>query len=298
MLTSRPSYFIHDIDEIRSIEDSDYYFKYFLTKNTRWNERQRFAFNGQHLLPPLSPSTNPPPDAVTKIIHARLEAACLAKLILPLGTPTTDPHVPVFVSSDFANKSRVVVLFGEPSQALGVLAHRIIGGRGGITRGSVLGFVNALSEQQSSATDSNPPAVILANAGELWWWPEGGKGLTPIERHMVPMASAVHYGRYHDPRMNEVPGHRSVRGHVREVFESVVMGVLVGKEARVDVIALGSTADEVEAYLDDDEVWPKVGPRLNCLTILGGCYSSSMLRCEGFKRFMEEVCPDTLLHSH
>jgi hypothetical protein len=42
-----PSYFINDIDEIRSIEDPDYYFKYFLTKNERWNERQRFAFNGQ-----------------------------------------------------------------------------------------------------------------------------------------------------------------------------------------------------------------------------------------------------------
>jgi hypothetical protein len=40
------SYFINDIDEIRSIEDSDYYFKFFLTKNDRWNERQRFAFNG------------------------------------------------------------------------------------------------------------------------------------------------------------------------------------------------------------------------------------------------------------
>lgn len=47
MLIYLTSYFINDIDEIRSIEDSDYYFKYFLTKNTRWNERQRFASNGQ-----------------------------------------------------------------------------------------------------------------------------------------------------------------------------------------------------------------------------------------------------------
>jgi hypothetical protein len=46
------SYFINDVDEIRSIEDPDYYFKYFLTKNDRWNERQRFAFNGQPLPSP------------------------------------------------------------------------------------------------------------------------------------------------------------------------------------------------------------------------------------------------------
>lgn len=187
----------------------------------------------------------------------------------------------------------MVILFGEPCQALGVLAHRIIGGRGGIKHGSVLGFVDALGAQQSSAADASPPGVVLANAGELWWWPEGGKGLTPIERHMVPMASAVHYGRYHDPRVNEVPGQRSVREHVREVFESVVMAGLVGEEARVDVIALGSTADDVEAYLDDDAVWARVGAKLNCLAILGGCHSASALRCEGFKQFMEEVCSPT-----
>lgn len=62
-----PSYFINDIDEIRSIEDPDYYFKYFLTKNERWNERQRFAFNSQSsssfLSDPAGPNlkTNPPP---------------------------------------------------------------------------------------------------------------------------------------------------------------------------------------------------------------------------------------------
>jgi len=39
-------YFVNDIDEIRSLDDPDSYFKFFLTKNGRWNERQRFCFNG------------------------------------------------------------------------------------------------------------------------------------------------------------------------------------------------------------------------------------------------------------
>lgn len=38
---------MNDIDEIRSIEDPDSYFKYFLTKNERWNERQCFAMDGK-----------------------------------------------------------------------------------------------------------------------------------------------------------------------------------------------------------------------------------------------------------
>ena len=59
-LTASPySYFINSDDEIRWIQCPDYYFKYFLTKNERHNERQRFAMNSPSpfsLLP-----TNPQP---------------------------------------------------------------------------------------------------------------------------------------------------------------------------------------------------------------------------------------------
>jgi hypothetical protein len=48
--TILPSYFVNKEDEIRSIEDEDYYFKYFLTKNERHNVRQRFSF---HSMPTL-----------------------------------------------------------------------------------------------------------------------------------------------------------------------------------------------------------------------------------------------------
>lgn len=43
---SRHSYFVNDDDEIRSIDDPNNYFKFFICKNERWNERQRFAMNG------------------------------------------------------------------------------------------------------------------------------------------------------------------------------------------------------------------------------------------------------------
>ena len=40
------SYFINEEDEIRYLHNPDFYFKYFLTKNSRYNDFQRFAFNG------------------------------------------------------------------------------------------------------------------------------------------------------------------------------------------------------------------------------------------------------------
>jgi len=41
------SYFINEDDEIRNIQDPRLYFKYFISKNERHNERQRFAMNSK-----------------------------------------------------------------------------------------------------------------------------------------------------------------------------------------------------------------------------------------------------------
>ena len=61
------------------------------------------------------------------------------------------------------------------------------------------------------------------------------------------------------------------------------------EEAKVDVIVVGDTADDLKKYLDDDVVWARVDPVLGCLVVVGGVYSSKEFKCEGFKKFMEEV---------
>lgn len=43
----RSSYFINEDDEIRSIENRDNYFQFFISRNPRWNDRQRYAMNGE-----------------------------------------------------------------------------------------------------------------------------------------------------------------------------------------------------------------------------------------------------------
>ena len=47
-----PSYFINEKDEIRSLENPKAYFKFFLTKNDRYNCAQRESMNGTS--PPLT----------------------------------------------------------------------------------------------------------------------------------------------------------------------------------------------------------------------------------------------------
>ncbi|KAL2269086.1 hypothetical protein VTJ83DRAFT_3932 [Remersonia thermophila] len=280
ILSSRTRYFINDVDEIRSIEDPDYYFKYFISKNTRWNERHGFAFH----------------QAIQKVLKSRLADAGFTTVPLPLGLPTTEPHVPILTSANAAIAGRVIVLFGETCQALGRFANRVISGRGGVNRGSVLSFIKSTQQQRCSTIDPAPPGLIIANPGELWWWPEGQRGLTQTDRHRIPMSSAVH-ARYHVPQVNEIPGNRNVDEHVRSVFESVVLGKgFVKEDAKVDIIVVGDTAEAVEKYLDDDAVLDRFGGRLSSIVIVGGTYSSNDFKTERFRQFVKERGRAYILH--
>lgn len=44
------SYFVNDEDEIRCIESPDHYFKFFIDRNDRINQRQRFVFDREKCL--------------------------------------------------------------------------------------------------------------------------------------------------------------------------------------------------------------------------------------------------------
>lgn len=222
------------------------------------------------------------------MIHSRLDAESLAPLCLPVGTKPIDPHVPIRISPDLPERSRVVLIVGEDNQQFGVLAHRVLGGKGGITKGSILNLVQALKKQPSSSTDPTPPGIIIANPSELWWWPEGKRGLTPVDRHYIPMTSAVHLGRAYDKARNGIPKNITTAEHVKCVFEEVV-DKLVRKDVKLDIIAVGNSAEEVEKYLNDDEVWKKFGTMMGVMVVLGGFYHSDEFKCEGFKQFMQEV---------
>jgi hypothetical protein len=234
-------------------------------------------------------ATNTLLEAVEKLIHDRLAGLGLTKLPLPRGTPIDSPHVPIFCSSDLASKSRIVLLIGESVQDLGILAHRVATGPGGLNKGSMVSIVSSItSTQRSSPEDDSPPGIVIANSGQLWWWPEGKKALTTTARHAVPMASAVHWGRFYDEQLNAIPRNTNPAAHVRCVFEDV-LGCMTASTARIDIIAVGDSADEIEAFLNNDETWRIWGPRLNSLALLGGYYRAENVTCDGFGKFLREV---------
>ncbi|KAI0182938.1 Arb2 domain-containing protein [Xylaria flabelliformis] len=266
-------YFINKDDEVRSIENEDNYFKYFISRNMRVNDRQRFAMN----------------QAIQDEIHKRLTDLGLSKLFLPQCTTSapSGPNVPIFVSPDLAKKSRVVIIFGEIHQDLGVLAHRILGGPGGIDKGSLVSVVKVLLQQRCSPADATAPGIILANMGELVWWPEGGRTLSKYSFDSAPMRSAAHLGNYVDPKVNYVPGNETCGAHVKYIFEKVVPD-FVNPTAGLDIIGLGDGADVVETYLNNNETWERIAGRINCFASVGGHFPVWELKCDGLQEFLKD----------
>ncbi|PNY22895.1 Arb2 domain-containing protein [Tolypocladium capitatum] len=265
-------YFINDEDEIRSTEDPDCYFKFFLNRNPRINERQRFAFN----------------QALEMVIHERLENEGLQKVTLPLGSTAEDRHVPIFVSPCLMFKSRVVVIFGEPTQDLGLLAGRVASGPGGIDKGSMVSVVRVLQTQASSDVDPSPPGIVLANTGQLYWWPEGKRGVTVSASTAIPLPSIVHHGRRHVPALNNVPGSEDPTAHVRHVFDEVLRKI-TQEAAKVSVVAIGESCEIVTKYLDDEKNWLVWQDRLSSLLLLGSVYPDDELTNESFKHFLAKA---------
>ncbi|KAI0111078.1 Arb2 domain-containing protein [Nemania sp. FL0031] len=266
-------YFINKDDEVRSMENEDNYFKFFINRNLRICYRQRFAMN----------------QAIQDEIHRRLaDDHGLSKVFLPLLTGDGAPpaaSVPIFVSAKIEGKSRVVMIFGETHQDLGVLAHRVLGGKGGIEKGSLVSVVRALLQQHCSPTDDAPPGIILANMGELIWWPEGGRTLSKSAFDATPMRSAAHVGNHINPKVNYVSGHETPAAHVKYIFECVVPR-FVGDTAGLDIIGLGDGADVVESYLNSTVVWDRVGNRINCFASVGGQFPAWEVKCAGLLEFL------------
>ncbi|GJC84555.1 hypothetical protein ColLi_07393 [Colletotrichum liriopes] len=263
------SYFVNDQDEIRNIENPNYYFKYFLTKNGRVNDRQRFHFN----------------EAIRDVVHNRLEKEGMRKVPLPLDTQATSPHVPIFTSANLASASRVVVVFGEPNQDLGTMALRVVNGPGGINKGSMVSVVQEINRQTSSSSDSSAPGIILANTGELWWWPEGKKALSPTSATAIPQKSMVHHGRAFNPKVHSISKNESPEAHIRYVFNEVLL-TLVLPTARLDIVGIGLGADHATRALDNPDTWSVLGHRINTLSLLGSTTSIDELSYEPFKEFL------------
>ncbi|KAE8356564.1 Arb2 domain-containing protein [Aspergillus coremiiformis] len=220
-------YFINDKDQIRKISDPAQEFQYKINRNARYNELQREAMN----------------ECIRKVVAVRLQELKLVTLRLPLASKPGDPHVPIMVSSNLSTASRVIVVFGEPSQDLGIWAYRSVG-RDGVDAGSVVSFAKAVLSEPPTGTNASDTkrgdtALVLANTGQLIWHCGAGRPMTLPSWMAHPRASAV------DPPLmmthrNQIPGNADREEHTACVFNEILAdrGRLVRGDARIQIIGV------------------------------------------------------------
>jgi hypothetical protein len=275
------SYFVNPDDEIRSISNSNAYFNYFITNNDRVNDAQREGFNGMfhpYLLDPIAHSAG----AVRKIVLGRLHSLDLKTLTLPLGTAEIDPHIPILVSTNLEHKKRVTILFYEHNQDLGILAHRVIGGPGGIDKGSAVNLVKYIQSQGDIG-------VILANLGQLRWWHRGGKAVSHTSWQALPRPSAVSAPPNFNLDLNTVPKNRTPEEHVECIFKQVLK-YLCHFDARFDIIGVSDGATTTVKFLNEGQNWVTWGPRINAVALLASSHHQDEISNPEFAAWLRKVC--------
>ena len=195
---------------------------------------------------------------IRKIVLEHLAQLRLQVLRLPIGATEQEKHVPILVSSDLAEKRRVVMLFPERDQDLGIFSYRTIG-QESINKGSAINFVSSIMSGVASPSDQETPAIVIANPGQLLWYRGGGRAVSRRQWANLPRESAVHGPFRIDEVKNKIAGNEDYRAHVTYIFDHVI-DKIVHRDARIDVIGLEWTGRAAIMHLAAN--WDKYACRI------------------------------------
>jgi hypothetical protein len=236
-------------------------------------------------------------EAIRNIIKDRLQKLGLEKILLPLGARPSEPSVPIFISRDLPIKKRVVILFYEHTQDLGVFAHRIIGGKGGINQGSAINLVKYIQAQRTSAENPEAPGIILANLGQLRWSRLAKGAMTQTSWLALPQRSAVEAPFRFDPEGNFVPKNGDTTEHVDYIFNTVVEE-MCDRDVKLDVIGVSDGAVQALKFLDDFTNFEKWYSRVSAFAALGSHCRAGDIRNTDFAAWMKDVSNPLLFVSN
>jgi hypothetical protein len=204
------------------------------------------------------------PACIRKFVLKRLQELGLQILRLPMGATERDKHVPILVSENLAEKQRVIVLFPEREQDLGIFSYRTIGNEN-INKGSAINFVSSIMNGRASSSVQELPGIVIANPGQLLWYRGGARAVSRAQWANLPRDSAVAGSFRIDEVKNKIAGNEDFKAHVKYVFNNVIDGML-HKDARIDVIGLEWTGHASVMHLAAH--WEKYASRVRSICLV------------------------------
>ena len=182
----------------------------------------------------------------------------------------------------------MIILFYEQTADLGILAYRIVGGKGGINVGTVVNFVKSIQSLSSGPGNNDPPGILLANLGQLMWYRRGKRAVTWRTWNGLPQKNAVSGPLKTDPEKNHIPSNRNPAEHVDYIFKYVVRDLL-NPTAVLDTVGVSGGANEVVEFLDNSNNWGAFGPRMNALALVAPYYAPRDFVDSNFATWLRKV---------
>ncbi|CAG8948640.1 unnamed protein product [Penicillium salamii] len=176
---------------------------------------------------------------------------------LPMDKVRPDPEAPIFVSTNIHGAERVVILFGNLVEDLGVFSYRDICDDG-IEFGSVL----KLATWALSSAEQNT-ALILANPGSQVWQNSLNEAVNMESFSARPRVSAAARSRAIALR-NAVKVNDSLLIHTKYIFERLLYAKMkIG--SKVDVIGLSEGGYAAVMYLKQN--WSFWRPHMSTIAL-------------------------------
>lgn len=150
----------------------------------------------------------------------------------------------------------------------------------------MVSIIEALQEQSIPGQEDSSPGIIIANIGQTIWDPVSQRAMTLRAFHNIQLPSLVHHGQQLDSR-HWITHHKDPNDHIHYIFTKVLQRE-AKPNCRLDFIAIGFGAEELEQYLDGDG-WRTHGKFINTLTTIGGMVDGDNLTDEDYKKFRTQV---------
>ena len=223
-------------------------------------------------------------EILHKLILLRLKRENLQAIKLPLESANNSPHVQVLASDNLSQCHHVVIFFNDSKARSGIIDMRSLLGCSGMTKGSVVALIHALNSQLADSK----PGIILANPGQLYWWPEGNQSISTGSSNNLNLPSLVHYGRKFHAHLNSIPGHETAEEHLKSVMRDVVTAQ-IQTGAKLSVIAAGDGCEVVQRFFEAEENWAVWSEKLSAVIFCGPSGGSHCSSNAGWKAFISKV---------